>query len=89
MPERQRLPKLRDNNKLINFKTEINGINEELLKENETDITDVNHLIYAAETVIAEIISKPGKTVKNIRNKDSLRIQREISKWRKELSIIA
>lgn len=89
MSERQGQPKLREENKLVHHKKEVNGITEERLKENETDITDVNHLIYAAETVIAEIISKPGKTVKNIRNKDSLRIQREISKWRKELSIIA
>jgi hypothetical protein len=30
----------------------MNGIIEELLKENETDITDINHLIYVATTVI-------------------------------------
>jgi hypothetical protein len=34
------------------------------LKENETDVTDLNHLIYAAATVIMEKVTKPGKTVK-------------------------
>jgi hypothetical protein len=40
------------------------------MKENETDITDINHLIHAAATVIAETIARRGKTVKHIRNKD-------------------
>jgi hypothetical protein len=31
------------------------------LKENETNITDINHLIYAAATGIAEAITEPGK----------------------------
>jgi hypothetical protein len=31
------------------------------LKEDETDVTDINHLIHAAATVITESISKPGK----------------------------
>jgi hypothetical protein len=52
MSERQRLPKLIENNKLIHLKKEINGIIEGLLKEDETDITDINPLIYAAATVI-------------------------------------
>jgi hypothetical protein len=60
MSERQRLPKLIEN-KLIHLKKEINGIIEELLKEDETDITDMNHLIYGAATVITERIAKPGK----------------------------
>jgi hypothetical protein len=42
--ERQRLPKLIENNKLIHLKKEINGIIEELSKEDKTDITDINHL---------------------------------------------
>jgi hypothetical protein len=48
------------------------------LKEDGTDITDINHLIYAAATVITERITKSGKKVKNRRNKDSwkIRIQR-------------
>jgi hypothetical protein len=89
--ERQSLPKLIENNKIIRLKKEINGIIEEILKENETDITDLNRLIYAAETVITEKVMKPGKTVKSRQNKSSwkIRIQKQISNWRKELSILA
>jgi hypothetical protein len=46
MSERQRLPKLVENNKIVRVKKEMNGITEEPLKENETPITDPNHLIY-------------------------------------------
>jgi hypothetical protein len=69
----------------------MNGIIEELLKENEIEITDTNHLIYAAATVITEKVTKPGKMVKSRRNKNSwkIRIQTQISNWRKELSILA
>jgi hypothetical protein len=90
MSGRQRLPKVIENNKLIHLKKVINGIIEELLKEDETDITDINHLIYAAATVITERITKPGKKVKSRRNRDSwkIRIQRQISNWRRELSIL-
>jgi hypothetical protein len=35
------------------------------LEEDETDITDVNHLIYAAGTVITERFTKPGKKSEN------------------------
>jgi hypothetical protein len=35
----------------------------------------MNHLIYAATTVITERIAKPGKKVKNRRNKDSWKIR--------------
>jgi hypothetical protein len=65
MSERQRLQKIDRKNKIIWLKKKMNGITEELLKENETDITDINHLIYAAATIITEIITKPGKTVKS------------------------
>jgi hypothetical protein len=41
MSERQRLPKLIENNKLIHSKKEINGATEELLKEDETDKRDI------------------------------------------------
>jgi hypothetical protein len=70
----------------------VNGIIKELLKENESDITDINHFLYAAAIVITEIATKRGKTVKNGRNKKTLgkiRIQRQISNWRKKLSILA
>jgi hypothetical protein len=38
--ERERLQKLKENCKLITLKDEINGIIEELIEENELDITD-------------------------------------------------
>jgi predicted nucleic-acid-binding protein len=63
IPERERLPNLREN-KLIHLKKEINAIIEELLKENEIDIRPKD-FIYAAATVIIETISKPGKAMKN------------------------
>jgi hypothetical protein len=60
------------------------------LKENEIEITDINHLIYAAATVITEKVTKLGKTIKSRRNKNfwKIRIQRQISNRRKELSIL-
>jgi hypothetical protein len=81
MSERQRLPKLVENNKIIWFKKEINGLIEALLKENEIEITDINHLIYAAATVITEKVTKLGKSIKCRRNKNcwKIRIQRKIS----------
>jgi hypothetical protein len=57
------------------LKNEMNGIIAEILEQNEINITDINHLIYAAATVIAERITKPGKMVKNRRNKDSRKIR--------------
>jgi hypothetical protein len=80
MSESQRLPKLIENDKIIRFKTEMNLIIEELLIENETDITDLTHLIYAAATVITETVTKPGKSVKSRRNESSWKIiHRQIS----------
>jgi hypothetical protein len=69
------------NNKIVRIKKEMNGINEELFKESETDITDLNHLIYTAATVTMENVTKPGKTVKSRRNKNSwkIRTQRQIA----------
>jgi hypothetical protein len=61
MSERQRLTKLIENCKLIHLKKNIKGITEEVFKEDEADITDINHLIYAAATVITERITKHGK----------------------------
>jgi hypothetical protein len=80
-----------ENNKIVRVKKEMNGIIEDILKGSETDVTDLNHMIYAATTVIMEKVTKPGKTVKSRRNKNSwkIRIQRQISNWRKELSILA
>jgi hypothetical protein len=65
MSENQRLPKLKQT-----------GKTEELLKENETDISHINHLTYVAATVIiTETITKPDKTEKDILNKDSWKIR--------------
>jgi hypothetical protein len=47
---------------------------EEILKENETDVTNINLLIYAASIFRTETISKSGKTVKNTRSKESWKI---------------
>lgn len=90
MSERRRLPKLEESKKLVCFKQQVNGIIKELLEENQTDITEVNHLIYAAATVITETTIKPRKTMKTGRFKDfwKIRIQKQISNWRKDLSIL-
>jgi hypothetical protein len=50
--ERGGLPKLNENNKLIKLKVEINGIMEEILEDNESDIKDTNILIYAAASIM-------------------------------------
>jgi hypothetical protein len=70
---------------------EVNGILEDLLKENETNVTNLNHLIQTAAVCIPDTIIKPGKTMKNGRSKDfwKRRKQRQISNWRKELSLLA
>jgi hypothetical protein len=75
MSERQRLPKLVENRKIIWLKKEINSLIQELLKENEIEITDINHLIYAAARVITEKVIKLGKTVKSRRNKNFWKIR--------------
>jgi hypothetical protein len=72
MSERKRLPKLIENNKLVWLKKEMNGIIKVLLKENETNVMDIKHLIYVAGTVIIETATKHGKTVKSRRNKNSV-----------------
>jgi rRNA pseudouridine-1189 N-methylase Emg1 (Nep1/Mra1 family) len=66
MPERQRLPK-QWKQYIIHFNKETNGIIKELLKEKEIDITNNKPLIYAAGTVITEIVTKLGNTVRNIK----------------------
>jgi hypothetical protein len=91
MSERERLPNLKENSKLIKLKNEINVITEELLEENESDIKDINNLIYAAATIITEMVNQPSKRGKNRRNENfwKIRMQRQISNWRKEISILA
>jgi len=43
--ERESLPKLKDSSKLIKFKEEINGIIEENLEEDESDMKGIHNLI--------------------------------------------
>jgi hypothetical protein len=46
---------------LIKFQEEINGVIEELLEEEEMDITDINNLIYAAATIVTQTLNGPSK----------------------------
>jgi len=64
MSEREKLPKVKTNSKLIKLQEEINGIIEELLEDNEMNITGINNLIYAAATVMTQTLNEPGKTQK-------------------------
>jgi hypothetical protein len=65
MSEREKLPKLEKSIKLIKLQEEINGIIEELLEEDEMDITDINNLIYTAATTITLTMNEPSKRNKN------------------------
>ena len=44
MSEREKLPKLTTNSKLIKLQEEINGVNVELSEEDEMNITVINNL---------------------------------------------
>jgi len=68
MSEREKLPKLKTNIKLIKLQEEINGVNEELLEEDEMNIADINNLIYAAATIMTETLNEPSKRSKNRRD---------------------
>jgi len=70
MSERERLPKLKENNKLIKLKEDINGVTEELLEEDESDITDINYWIYDATIIMIQKINQPTKRSKNRRNEN-------------------
>ena len=91
MSEREKLPKLKTNSKLIKLQEEVNGVIEDLLEENEMDITDINNLIYAAAKFMTQSLNGPSKRSKNGRNVKlwKIRMEKQISSWRKELSIIA
>jgi hypothetical protein len=91
MSERQKLPKLKTNSKFIKLQEEINGVIEELLEEDEMDITDINNLIYDAATIMTQTLNEPSKRSENRRNTKfwKVRMLKKISSWRKELSIIA
>ena len=49
------------NSKLIKFHEEINGVIDDLLEEEEMDITDINNLIYAAATIMTQTLNEPSK----------------------------
>ena len=84
MPEREKLPKSKTNNKLIKLQEEIKGVIEELLEEDEMDITDINNLIYAAAIIMTQTVNEPSKRSKNRRNVKFWKIgmQKQISSWR-------
>ena len=63
MCEREKLPELKTNSKLIKFREQINGVIDELLEE-EMDITDINNLIHAAATIITQTLNEPSKKKK-------------------------
>ena len=62
--EREKLPQLKTNSKLIKFQDEINGVIEELLEEDEMDRTDINNLTYTAATIITQTLNEPSKKAK-------------------------
>jgi hypothetical protein len=70
MSERERLPKLKENSKLIKLMEEVNGIIEELLEEHESNITDKNYLIHAPATITTQKMNQPSKRSKNRKNKN-------------------
>jgi len=90
MCEREKLPKLTTNCKLIKIQEEINGVTEEILEEDEMNIRDIKNLIYAAATIITQTLNEPGKRNKYRRNIKfwNIRMQKHISCWKKEVSII-
>ena len=90
MSEKEKLPKLKTNSKLIELHEEINGVIG-LLEEDEMDIPDLNNLIHAAATIMTQTLTEPSKRSKNKRDVKlwKLRMQKQMSSWRKELSIIA
>jgi len=53
---------------LIKLQEEINGITEELLEEDEMNITDINNLIYAAATIMTQTLNEPSNRSKNRRD---------------------
>ena len=83
--EDEKLPRLKSNSKLITLKEEINGVFEELLKEDEMNITDIKNMIFAAATIMTQILNKPNKRIKNRRIVKiwKNRMQKQISSSRK------
>ena len=55
------------------------------------DVTDINNLIYVAATIMILTLNKFNKRNTNSRKAKfwKIRMQKQISSWRKDLSIIA
>jgi hypothetical protein len=56
------VPKLTTNSKLIKLQEEIKGVMEELLEEDEMDVTDVKNLIYTAATIVTKTLIPAKET---------------------------
>jgi len=69
----------------------MNGEIEELLEEVEVNITVINNLIYAAGAIMTQTLNKHSKRSKNRRDVKfwKIRMQKQISSWRKKFSIIS
>ena len=91
MSEREKVPKPTKNRKSIKHQEEIKGLIKERLEEVEKDITNINNLTYATATIMTLTLNETSKRNKNRRNVKfwKIRMQKQISSWRKELSIIA
>ena len=61
---REKLPRLKRKSKLIKRQEDINGVDEELLEEDEMNITDINNMIYAAATFMTQTLMSPIKVAK-------------------------
>jgi len=68
MSDEENLPKLKTKNKLLKLKEEIYGVIEELLEEDEMDITDINNLIYTVATIMKQTLNEPSKRGRFFKN---------------------
>ena len=86
MSERERLPKPEEKSILIKLEEEINGMIEETL-EDESELKDINNLIYTVVTIMTQIMNQPSKRNTDRRNENlwEIRMEGYISKWRKEI----
>ena len=48
----------------------MNGIIDEILEEDESDIKDTNNSIYTAATIMTQKMNEPSKRKKNRRNEN-------------------
>jgi len=84
--ERERLPKPEEKSILIKLEEEINGMIEETL-EDESELKDINNLIYTVVTIMTQIMNQHSKRNRDRRNENlwEIRMEGYISKWRKEI----